>query len=121
MLKIINTRRLVEIDVAYHGRKLILVEFTLTIVVALGLSALFLWKLIAAPHMLAAVYLFVSVGIGANYAQLLSHVLGVKHRIHLVNVTSIERREAFRYTRQSILLLIPFLILCIGMRQSREP
>jgi RsiW-degrading membrane proteinase PrsW (M82 family) len=119
----INVRKLAALDIVFHGKMFILVEFALAVFIcaAVGLSILH-----GANHspfnvILGSFFL----GVSLNYIPLLLYTISiVKHKSAQQEVAyELEHKDRYagKYTRQSIpLLLMPLAMLLLAVYQDLQ-
>ncbi|HLV97101.1 MAG TPA: hypothetical protein VKT82_00360 [Ktedonobacterales bacterium] len=123
---IINIRKLVALDMVFHGPKFILAEFTLGVFGSVALALV-----IAAPgffigHMsldpiLASSYMLC---IALNYVPLLIYAINIARRGSAQEEVAFEltQRERYgrKYTGQSFLVLLPLVVPILAVYQERQ-
>jgi hypothetical protein len=119
----LNVRKLAAIDLAFLGSKVILTEFTLGVA---GSTILGILTLRAGIHRFHSARMIVLgaylLSLGINYVPLLLHVIDIARQgsagLEIADELG-DRRAAFRkYRRQSLLLLIPLLVLVVAIVQE---
>lgn len=110
---LINVRKLAALDIVFHGTKLIITEFAAGVCLPLGLGILSilrgraLWQSVFGVYMLFLAF---------NYLPLLIHAVLVAKKGSARKEVEMELANgsdtALKYTRQSALLLLPFVIPC---------
>lgn len=115
----INLRKLVALDMVLHGTKLIVAEFVLTVALGLvfGLLSLArghaLWQIVLGAGLLV---------LAINYVPLLVFAVLIARKRSAAEEARPElskgRSEIMRYTRQSFLLVIPFVVPLLAIRQA---
>jgi hypothetical protein len=123
--RIISVRKLAAIDLALHGRGLILLEFGGATLVGLAVGLFVLWHAATQPggpaigSIVFGVYMF---SLGCNYIPLLVYAIGFARRGDAASAAPYEllHREiiARRYGPQQALLLVPFAILALALWQA---
>jgi hypothetical protein len=124
---VIKIRKLAALDIAFHGPKLILIEFTLGVFgcVALGLFAIYFGLFHGLNHSLFAVILgCYLLCIALNYVPLLLYTISiVRHKsAHLEVAYELEHRDKYagKYLGQSTLLLIPLAVPALAFYQELQ-
>ena len=121
----INVRKLAAIDLYFLGPYVIVTEFALGVAgpIALGVFTLRMASRQVWPLGLTSFggYLLL---LGVNYIPMLLHAIGlVRSRSASIEIADelSDRRVAFRkYRRQSLYLLVPFLVPLLAILQQRE-
>lgn len=117
----VNVRKLVAIDMALHGTRLIVGEFALTVALGLGFGILSLsrghapWQFVLGLFLLA---------IAVNYSPLLIYAILIAWKKNPAEEAKVElakgHAEIMRYTRQSFLLAIPLVVPLLAIHQVRR-
>lgn len=123
--RLINVRKLAALDIAFHGVKVILVEFLIGTFLSAALSAfvLFLTARRSFSSVLLGLYLL---GIAVNYAVLLLYAVFIRSRERAVREVEAEMSDTSgagcQYTVQSIVfILIPFALTLLALYQLIVP
>ena len=115
---IINIRKLVALDIVYHGYRFILAEFALAVLISGGIGIFILSAYIRNPdHPLSGFIIgLVLIWIALNYVPLLVYAISIaRHKSAQQEVAyELEHKEVYRYTFQSIILLLLPLIVPIA-------
>jgi len=117
---IINVKKMAELDIAFHGQKIILAEFGLSFLLLtfFGLFALLinhgasLWLSFIGTYLLL---------VGLNYLPLLSHAITFKETNNAQTETREQRSRhdiARKYGTQQLLILVPITILALAIIQK---
>ena len=122
---VINVRKLAAIDLYFLGPYVIVTEFALGVAgpMVLGVFTLRMASRQAWPLGLTSFggYLLL---LGVNYIPMLLHAIGLlRFRIAFSEISDdlSDRRVAIRkYRRQSLYLLVPFLVPLLAILQQRE-
>lgn len=121
---IIDIRKLAALDIVFHGAKIIIAEFVLTVALGGALAALSLsFFFRTANHPLFAVMLgFACSWIALNYVPLLFYaILIVKQQSAQEEVAfelAHKDRYARKYTLQSFLLVVPLAVPVLALYQE---
>jgi hypothetical protein len=120
----INIRKLVALDIVFHGPKLILAEFALVVGLCGALGAWSLFSFFHSPdHPLFTVILgLVLSWIALNYVPLLLYALSfMRHKnaeLEVVVELAHKERYARKYMAQSLLLAVPFVVPILAIVQE---
>lgn len=120
----INIRKLAALDIVFHGPKLILVEFALTVGLSGSLGAFSLsFFLRSSGHPLFALILsLVFLWIALNYVPLLLYAISfVRHKNAELEVAfelAHKERYARKYMLQSLLLVVPLVVPILAIVQE---
>ncbi len=124
---IINIRKLAALDIAFHGPKFILIEFSLGVFgcAALGLFSMYFGLFHGLNHSLFAVSIdCFLLCIALNYVPLLLYAISiVRHKSAQQEVAyELEHKDKYagKYLGQSTLLLIPFAVPAIATYQELQ-
>jgi hypothetical protein len=116
----LHIRRLAAVDLAFLGPWIILPEFALGVI---GPTVLGVWTLLrsqSAGGVLFGAYL---IALGINYVPLLFHAINIVRRGTARAEIAAEpgdRTRLFRkYRRQSLWLLVPFVVVIVALKQGR--
>jgi hypothetical protein len=119
---IINVRKLVALDIVFHGPVFIIGEFALAVVgaSALGLFSIFFFLARGAYPILVGCYLL---GMALNYVPLLLYAIAIVRRKSAREEVAFEvehkGKYVRRYTLQSLLLLlVPLLVFFLALYQE---
>jgi hypothetical protein len=121
--KLISIRKLAALDVVFHGPKLILAEFAVGVFLPLGLGVVFVIasRLQLSFESLLGGYLLC---IALNYVPLLLYTIGIARQKNAAEIVALELAQKDRYTRkysgQSLLLLVPLVVLLLALFQERQ-
>ena len=122
----INIRKLAALDIVFHGPKLILAEFVLTVGLSGALGVFCLSFFFRSPdHPLLAIILgVVLLWITVNYVPLLIYAIGfVRHKNAESEVAfelAHKERYARKYMLQSLLLAVPLVVPILAVVQERR-
>lgn len=122
---IINIRKLVALDIVFHGYTFILAEFTFAVVVCASFAFVSFFIFFRNPsHPLIAVTMgFILSWLTFNYVPLLLYALNMRHKdIRQEVALELEHRAtyAIKYTLQSVLLLLPLVVPILAIIQERQ-
>lgn len=118
---IINVRKLVALDIVFHGPVFIIGEFALAVVGAsvLGLFSIFFFLSRGAYPILVGCSLL---GMALNYVPLLFYAIAIVRRKSAREEVAFEvehkGKYVRRYTLQSLLLLVPLLVFFLALYQE---
>lgn len=118
---IINVRKLVALDIVFHGAVFITGEFALAVVgaSALGLFSIFFFLGRGAYPIVVGCYLL---GMALNYVPLLLYAIAIVRRKSAREEVAFEvehkGKYVRRYTLQSLLLLVPLLVFFLALYQE---
>jgi hypothetical protein len=117
----INLRKLAASDIAFFGSKVIIGEFAAGVLLC---GALGIWVLVlrdSFTQLVLGVYL---IGLSINYVPMLIYAIRITTnkgtRAELGQELNDERRVMAKYRRQSLLLLVPFLVPILALSQKRK-
>jgi hypothetical protein len=115
--RLINIRKLVALDILLHGRPFILIEFSLGILLGLGLAS---WQIATG---LAGSYVSLVLGfylalIGVNYLPLLVYAVIISKKNSAQNEAESELQNMSKYNRQQFLIFVPLLVLLVVVKQE---
>ena len=121
----LNVRKLAAIDLEFLGARFILAEFGIGVAgpVALGIFTLRagVYRFHSLRMILFGVYLL---AVGINYVPLLWHAIDMVHggSAHAEIADELgDKRAAFRkYRRQSLFLLLPFVVAVVAIVQNSQ-
>jgi hypothetical protein len=123
----INIRKLAALDIAFHGPKLILIEFALGVIgcAALGLISIYFGLFHGLNHSLFAVIMgCFLLWIALNYVPLLLYAISIiRHKsAHQEVAYELEHKDKYagKYLRQSTLLLIPLAVPALAVYQEMQ-
>ncbi len=122
----LNVRKLSAIDLYFLGPKLIVAEFGLG---AVALGAFGLLTLRAGIHQQHGVRLMAwgiyMLTVGINYVPLLLHAVGIARRgiaeKEIADELRDRRAASRKYRRQSLLILLPLVVLILAIVQEAQP
>jgi hypothetical protein len=116
----INLRKLAAIDLAF-GCKVIIAEFAAGALLCGALGILVLVQRDSFTQLVLGVYL---IGLSTNYVPMLIYAIGITRnkstRAELGQELTDEPRVMAKYRRQSLLLLVPFLVPTLALSQKRK-
>jgi hypothetical protein len=115
----IDLRKLAAVDILFLGSKIILSEFTLGVLGPLALGLFILLRSHSVWQTILGGYL---VSLGFNYVPLLAYAIAIV-RHHSASTEVGEElgqgtHASFKYTVQSLVLLVPFLAAGIAIAQE---
>lgn len=122
----INIRKLAALDIVFHGARLILAEFIVTVVLGAVFGVLSFFDFFHNPdHPLINVMMgFILSWIAINYVPLLVYTIGI------IKNKSAEREVAYelehknfyarKYTLQSLLLVLPLVVPVLAISQELQ-
>jgi len=117
----INLRKLAAIDLVFFGSKVIIAEFAAGVLLCGALGILVLVQRDSFTQLVLGVYL---IGLSINYVPMLIYAIGIttnkSTRAELGQELNDERRVMAKYRRQSLLLLVPFLVPILALSQKRN-
>lgn len=117
----IDLRKLVAIDIAFLGRKVIVAEFAGGVVLSTALGLFVLMRQHSFWQIVLGVYL---ICLGLNYVPMFAYAVAIPTREQareaIADELADKGRAMSKYRRQSLLLLIPLLvpILAFGARSK---
>lgn len=120
-------KKLVALDIVWHGYRLILTEFLLTVGVSAALAIFSLSFFIrTAPHpFFALLFGLVFVYVTLNYIPLLLYAIYFNKYKTAADETTLERSNqrvyARKYQLQSLLLFVPLVVPILAIVQARQP
>jgi hypothetical protein len=122
MASFINVRKLAALDIVFHGRKLILIEFAIGTLLPLAIGILSVSRGHSRLLFLFGLYML---ALGINYLPLLLHAISIVHSgaaaaAEVSHELSNGRQSARKYQVQSLLLLIPFAVPLLALIQLRD-
>lgn len=109
----LDVRKLVALDMVFHGKRFILVEFAAGVVIALGLAILSLAR--SYP-----VFGLPMLWIGLNYVPLLMHAIDLARRDTAREEVAAEladMRLARSYSWRQLWILVPFAVVWFALTQ----
>jgi hypothetical protein len=117
----VNARRLAAVDLSGLGSKIIIPEFAIGVV---GAPALGVLTLLRSGSLAMTAFGVALIGLGVNYAPLLVHAIDLVRR-SAVEATiadeALDRRALYaKYRRQSLWLLLPFVVGVAALTQIRR-
>jgi hypothetical protein len=126
--RFINVRKLVAFDIALHGFRFILIEFSLTVLGGTALGLFILLRTIFASGAVSVLGLAVGTYVLAravNYAPLLLYALAIRSRARAREEVGVELAGgaergwyARRYGTQQFLLVVPLFIPVLAIAQE---
>jgi hypothetical protein len=120
----INIRKLAALDIVWHGPKLILAEFLLTVGLGGALAGfnLFFFIRTSTHPPFALILSLVFFGVALNYVPLLLYALHfARHKnveLEVAFELAHKERYARKYQLQSLLLFVPFVVLILAIVQE---
>lgn len=115
----INIRKLAAVDIAFLGPKVILAEFSLGVIGPLALGIFILYRSHSIWQAGLGWYIF---SLGINYVPLLLYAAKISRdgtaRAETADVMAQVPRPNFKYTIQSLTLLVPLLVPSIAIAQE---
>ena len=122
---IINIRKLVALDIVFHGYRFILAEFAFAVIAcgSLAIVSFFIFFHNSGHQLIAIIMGFVLSWLTLNYVPLLLYALDMRHRdIRQEVAFELEHRAAYalKYTLQSVLLLLPLIVPVLAIIQEKQ-
>jgi hypothetical protein len=120
----INLRKLVAVDLLIHGKRFILVEFALGIVLPLLLGIFSIRSGLSNQHLSNwQTILGISLlGIGTNYIALFLNAILISRKDTVREEGQSELAHVRRYGAQQVVILIPMLVVIVALLQEmRHP
>ena len=118
---ILNPRKLAAIDILFLGSKFVIAEFAAGVFLCAALGTFVLFRRTSVAQLALGLYL---ISLGVNYVPMLIYAIGIASgqtaRAELGGELEDTRRAMAKYRRQSVLLLVPFLVPIIALGQSRR-
>jgi hypothetical protein len=118
-LRAVNFRRLAAIDIALLGYKFVLTEYASGVVLSAALAIFVLFRGHSFWQTLLGVYL---ICLGINYVPMLVYTLAIASRqnaqAQMADELAEKRRALSKYRRQSLLLLVPLLVVILAVAQE---
>jgi hypothetical protein len=121
-----NIRKLAALDMVFHRPGLILVEFALGVFGSLALAFVIAAPGFFAGHLSLEQVLVSSyiLGIALNYVPLFIYAISIMRRGSAQDEVAFElahkEHYARKYTGQSLLLLLPLVVLILALFQERQ-
>lgn len=117
----IQIRKLVAVDMAWLGQRVILAEYALGILLPLVLGVLSLragWRGGLGWETILGIWL---VGIAANYVPMFIYAVVIARAGTVQAEGRPELANAKRYGVQQVMLLVPLLVCIVAIVQERKP
>jgi hypothetical protein len=122
---LISIRKLAALDLVFHGRRFMLIEFGGAVALTGALAALSLRSAVTGPgHPVVWEFVLGALlaGIGANYLALLISAISLirTETAHQEVAAELEHAQQaqYRYGTQQILLAVPFAVAAIAVAQA---
>jgi hypothetical protein len=117
----VNVRRLAAVDLSGLGPGIVIPEFALAVV---GAPALGILTVLRSGSFATTTFGVALIGLGVNYVPLLVHAIDlVRHSAVDVTIADhgLDRRALYaKYRRQSLWLLLPFVVAIAGLAQMKR-
>ena len=122
---IINIRKLVALDIVFHGATIILAEFAFAVVFCggFGIFSLFLFFRTPSHPAIEIIIGLILSWLTLNYAPLLVYAINMRHKDVQQEVAfELEHKATYarKYTLQSVLLLLPLAVPLLIIIQERQ-
>ena len=122
---IINIRKLVALDIVFHGATFILAEFAFAVVFCgvAGIFSLFLFFRTPSHPAIELIMGVILAWLTLNYAPLLVYAINMRHKNVQQEVAyELEHKATYarKYTLQSVLLLLPLVVPFLVIIQERQ-
>ena len=119
---LINVRKLAALDIAYHGSRLILLEFAFAMCLCAALGLFILFRT-SNPSPSAVLLGCLFLGVSLNYVSLLLYAVSIARRRSATQEVAFElaHKESYarKYTLQSVVLIpIPFALVLLSAYQE---
>ena len=125
--RIISVRKLVALDIVFHGSRLILAEFAFTIALGAALGFWIIASMVTADHAASPLKLIVGayfLCVAINYVPMLCYAIAVtRHhsaREEVAAELAAKGKSAVRYGTQALLLFVPLVIPLLALAQERR-
>jgi len=119
--RVVNVRRLAAVDLWGLGPKVVIPEFALA---ALGAPVLGVLTIVRSTSFSGAAFGIALIGLGVNYVPLLIHSVDLVRRslVHATIADEASDRHALfaKYRKQSLWLLLPFVVAIAAAWQMRR-
>jgi hypothetical protein len=116
-----NPRKLAAIDIVFLGPKLIIGEFAGGVLLCTALGT---FVLIQGPSIWEFILGLYLISLGINYIPMLVYAIamarGQSARMEMGDELNDKRRVMAKYRRESILLLVPFLVPILALTQEKR-
>ena len=118
----ISIRKLAAVDMAWLGKKVILAEYAIGILLPLVIGLLSLRSAFVGPFRPFWQTAFGAwlVSIAANYIPLFVYALQIARHGSVEEEGKTELKQARRYGLQQIIILVPFLVVAVALIQERQ-
>ncbi len=122
--RFINVRKLAALDMVFHGVRLILAEFVLSVLIGAAVGLFSLSDFLRNPGhpAFSAVLGVAALGIALNYLPLVFYAMSIirQHSAQQEVAFELEHRDtaARKYTSQSLLLFVPFFVFALAVVQE---
>ena len=121
-MPVIQIRKLAAVDMLWLGKRVVLIEYALGVVLPLALGVLSVQKGLSQHdptgfQMIMGVWL---VAIAANYVPLLLHAVAIARSGAVEPEGRPELARAGRYGVQQVMILVPLLVVGLALSQERE-
>ena len=116
----INPRKLAAIDIVFLGSKLIIAEFTGGVLLCLALGGFTLVRASSFWGYVLGLYL---ISLGFNYVPMLIYGIAITQsqsaHAEIEDELTDKRLAMAKYRRQSVFLLVPFLVVVVALLRRR--
>jgi hypothetical protein len=123
--RVINVRKLVELDIVFHGYRFILLEFGLGTPALIALGVFVLSRAVTTSGSLsvgAIAFGAYALSLALNYLPLLLHAIDLARKRSAQSEVASELEErgraARRYGTQQLLLLVPLAVFVLAIVQA---
>jgi len=117
----INPRKLAAIDIVFLGSRFILAEFAGAVLLCATLGAFTLFRGHSFMQLALGLYL---ISLGINYVPMLIYAIAITQggsaQAEMDDELDGKRQAMAKYRRQSVLLLVPFLVPIIALVQLKR-
>jgi hypothetical protein len=129
MMKLVEMRKLVAVDMALHGRQFILAEFAVGVLLGIGLGLFFLrtflsWLSLSSspliPQVLVALLGLWAFGTAVNYIPLFLYAVSIAKSGTFKAEGEPELPRKRRYNVQQFIIFVPFLVAIVAIAQERS-
>lgn len=122
---IINIRKLVALDIVFHGARFILAEFAFAVIFcgSFGIISLFLFLRTPSHPAIEIIMGLILSWLTLNYAPLLLYAISMRNKNVQQEVAfELEHKTTYarKYTLQSALLLLPLVVPILILIQERQ-
>jgi hypothetical protein len=117
----VNVRRLAAVDLSGLGPGIVIPEFAIAVV---GAPALGILTVLRSGSLAATTFGVALIGLGVNYVPLLVHAIDLVRHSTVEATTAghaLDRRALYaKYRRQSLWLLLPFIVAIAALVQVKQ-